>query len=112
MLEKSGSIIEREVNFEIGQEAITLYQVLKENNNLSLVKFILKTGRTHQIRVHSKWIGHPLLGDSLYNKSSNLIERQALHAFKIAFIHPISNKKMSFETEIPKDILNAFNNYN
>lgn len=112
LLAKNGSIIEREINFENGQEALTYYQVIKEENHLSLVRFELKTGRTHQIRVHSQYIGHPLLGDTLYNQKSSLINRQALHAYKIEFIHPILKKKMSFETELPKDIQNIFNDYN
>lgn len=109
---KEGSIIEREVNFEKGQEAITYYKVLFEEGDLSLVKFKLKTGRTHQIRVHSKYMNAPILGDTLYDKKSNLINRQALHAFKIEFIHPILKNKMSFETPIPKDIQNIFSNHN
>lgn len=109
---KEGSIIEREVNFKKGQEAITYYKVLFEEEDLSLVKFKLKTGRTHQIRVHSKHMNAPILGDTLYDKKSNLINRQALHAFKIEFIHPILKNKMSFETPIPKDIQNIFSNHN
>lgn len=109
---KEESIIEREVNFEKGQEAITYYKVLFEEGDLSLVKFKLKTGRTHQIRVHSKYMNAPILGDTLYDKKSNLINRQALHAFKIEFIHPILKNKMSFETPIPKDIQNIFSNHN
>ena len=109
---KPGSIIEREVNFENGQNALTHYKVIYEENNLSLVIFKLETGRTHQIRVHSKYLGHPILGDSLYNKKSQLINRQALHAFKIEFIHPILKNKMSFEVKPPKDITNVFNNHN
>lgn len=64
----------------------------------------LKLGRTHQIRVHSKYIGHPILGDTLYGNGSNLINRQALHAYKVSFIHPISKKKMIIEADIPEDI--------
>ena len=90
---KAGSIIEREVN-EIGDFAITHYKVLQESNNLSLVQFTLETGRTHQIRVHSKYIGHPILGDTLYGNPSNLVERQALHCYKLEFIHPITHKKI------------------
>lgn len=71
---------------------------------LCLVKFILETGRTHQIRVHSKYIGHPILGDSLYGKTSNLISRQALHAYKISFIHPIKKEALEFEVPLPEDI--------
>lgn len=113
---KFGSIIEREVNFENGQEAITYYKILKEksinNSNFSLVHFELKTGRTHQIRVHSKFISAPILGDTLYNKNSEFISRQALHAKKISFIHPILKKEMSFETSIPKDMKIIFDNHN
>lgn len=64
----------------------------------------LKLGRTHQIRVHSKYIGHPILGDTLYGNSSELINRQALHAYKVSFIHPISKKEMTIEENIPEDM--------
>ena len=116
---KENSIIERTISLN-GAPSITNYNVLKrfeindiENNKykdthstikLSLIEFTLETGRTHQIRVHSKFIGHPLLGDTLYGNPSNLISRQALHAYKISFIHPISNKILEFETDLPKDI--------
>lgn len=100
---KANSIIERQVSPD-GQESITHYKVLKEYSNYSLVHFILETGRTHQIRVHCNYIGHPILGDSLYGKSSNLIDRQALHAYKVTFIHPITNKKMEIIAELPPDI--------
>lgn len=100
---KSDSIIEREINSN-GQKAITHYQLIQNYTNYCLVKFQLETGRTHQIRVHTKYIGHPILGDSLYATPSELISRQALHAYKISFIHPITNQKMIFETEIPKDM--------
>lgn len=104
---KVGSIIEREVN-ENGTSAITHFETIKnfeyENIPLCLVKFILETGRTHQIRVHAKYIGHPILGDSLYGTSSNIISRQALHAYKISFIHPINKNVLTFETSLPDDI--------
>lgn len=67
----------------------------------------METGRTHQIRVHMAHIGHPLLGDSLYNKSDNaslLISRQALHSYKMEFIHPVLKNKILLEAEIPKDM--------
>lgn len=100
---KENSIIERQVSPD-GQESITHYKVLKEYSNYSLVHFILETGRTHQIRVHCNYIGHPILGDTLYGKSSNLIDRQALHSCKVTFIHPITNKKMEIIAELPIDI--------
>lgn len=69
------------------------------------MEFKLETGRTHQIRVHSKHIGHSILGDTLYGSASKLISRQALHAYKIVFFHPLTNQKMQFETSLPNDIL-------
>ena len=104
---KDGSIIEREISVN-GNYSITHYELIqnfeKNNEKLSLVKFILETGRTHQIRLHSKHIGFPILGDSLYGSISTLINRQALHAYKITFIHPISKKEIVIETELPKDM--------
>ena len=70
---------------------------------MSLVKCKLLTGRTHQIRVHMAYIGHSLLGDTLYGKESPLIKRQALHCYKIAFIHPISQKKIELKIDMPKE---------
>lgn len=104
---KENSIIEREVS-KNGDTAITHFKVLKIYNNMSLVKFTLETGRTHQIRVHSKYIGHPIIGDTLYGLSSPLINRQALHAYKVSFIHPIIKKQISIITDLPKDILSLF----
>ena len=99
---KQGSIIEREVN-KHGKRAITHYHLIKNYTDFCLVEFELETGRTHQIRVHSKYIGNPILGDTLYGNSSDLITRQALHAYKIEFIHPITKKQMIFETDLPND---------
>lgn len=102
---KEDSIIERCVS-EAGDKAVTHYEVLKNVNNYSVVKCILETGRTHQIRVHLAHIGHPLLGDTLYGTSSPLISRQALHAYKVKFIHPISLKSIELTAKIPNDIEN------
>lgn len=70
----------------------------------SVVKCKLETGRTHQIRVHMAHIGHPLLGDDLYVGNTSLISRQALHSYRISFIHPISKQNVSFEVSLPNDI--------
>ena len=96
---KENSIIERHISPD-GQTAITEYTVLKEYENYSLVRCILHTGRTHQIRVHMAYIGHPLLGDTLYGHSSSLINRQALHSYKISFLHPITNKMFELHVDV------------
>jgi len=102
---KENSIIERCIS-KNGDTAITHYEVLKTTDNYSVVKCILETGRTHQIRVHMAHLGHPLLGDTLYGKPSNLISRQALHAYKISFIHPINRQKVELEIQLPADFEN------
>ena len=107
---KENSIIERCIN-ENGDKAITEYEVLKYNKekNYSVVKCVLKTGRTHQIRVHMQYIGHPILGDTLYGNPSTLIDRQALHAYCISFIHPLKNEKITYKASIPEDTLQLSN---
>lgn len=102
---KDGSIIERCIDNN-GQKSITIYEVLRKYDKYSKVRCILKTGRTHQIRVHFSHIGHPLLGDTLYGFSSNFIDRQALHSYKVSFIHPITLEHLSFNAPIPDDMAN------
>ena len=102
---KEGSIIERCVD-EKGAPSITHYLVLNESvdEDYSVVQCTLETGRTHQIRVHMSAIDHPLLGDTLYGKESNLINRQALHSYKVSFIHPITKKRVTYIAPLPYDI--------
>ncbi len=106
---------------EDGKNSVTRYTTLLTNgsNNISLVRFVLETGRCHQIRVHSRHLGHPLVGDGLYGPCSkdypepvllklcneNRICRQALHASLLSFIHPITRKEMTFHSPLPKDML-------
>ena len=92
---KPGSIIERCI-LDTGKPSITNFEVLKEFNSFSLIKCILETGRTHQIRVHFSSIGHPLIGDDLYGLKSDLIDGQALCCYKLSFIHPVSLENCSF----------------
>lgn len=99
------SIIERIVT-EKGKEAITKYEVIKENGQYSLLKLNLLTGRTHQIRVHLSHIGYPIVGDELYGGKLTMIEGQALHCYKISFIHPFLNIRLTFVANIPKEIEN------
>ena len=101
-----GSTIEREINLETGERAVTHYTVLKENKDLncSQIKLWLETGRTHQIRVHMKHLGHPLLGDFLYNPDMTYIKRQALHSHSLTFKHPITKEPMHFVAPVPSDM--------
>lgn len=100
---KEGSIIERYVS-ETGDIAITHYKVLKRKTDFDIVECILETGRTHQIRVHFAYLGHSLLSDTLYGTSSSLINRQALHAYKVEFTHPLSKKKVKYIATVPEDL--------
>lgn len=99
-----GSTIERCVNEEQGEYACTHYKTLYSNNHYSLVSLKLETGRTHQIRVHMKHIGHPLPGDFLYNPDYSQIQRQALHSHKLSFVHPITKELLEFRAELPDDM--------
>ena len=103
---KLGSIIERAVCFDgHGEEAITHYEVLKEiSNTQSVVKVLLQTGRTHQIRVHFSYMGHPIIGDTLYGNESVYIKRQALHAYKVSFFHPITKQTLTIVCPLPSDM--------
>ena len=108
---KENSIIERCVN-PLGDSAITNYKVIQELNSptsLSVLDINLITGRTHQIRVHTSYLGHPIIGDSLYGNASPFISRQALHAYKIEFLNPITNKKMVINSELPNDMKQILN---
>lgn len=99
-----GSTIERCVDMENGERAITHYKRLSYSKGYSLVSLRLETGRTHQIRVHMKHIGHPLPGDFLYNPNYDIIKRQALHSHRLSFIHPITKEPMDFTAELPADM--------
>lgn len=90
-----------------GKQAITEYEIIKKYDNFSLLEIKIKTGRTHQIRVHMKAIGHPVVGDKKYNNFSHNIKRQFLHAHNIKFKHPINDKILDINSEIPRD-LNEF----
>lgn len=99
---KEGSIIERCIDSS-GQYSKTIYNLISEFDTYSLVHCILETGRTHQIRVHFSFLGHPLLGDTLYGQPSPLISHQALHSYQVSFIHPITNKVKKFTAPLPYD---------
>lgn len=91
-----------------GAPSITHYKVIEHLKGHSLIELILETGRTHQIRVHMSYIGHPVLGDHLYGgENVNLMERQALHAVELSFNHPITKLPVNFKAPVPEDMLNA-----
>ena len=100
------STIERCVDFATGEHAVTHFTRLAYNaeKNLSLVALKLETGRTHQIRVHLKHIGYPIIGDFLYNPDYTYCQRQALHSATLDFVHPITKKEMHFASPLPEDL--------
>ena len=101
---KPGPVLERVVDFTAGEPAVTHYQVLNEKNGYSLVSLRLETGRTHQIRIHMKFLGFPLIGDYLYNPDMEVIHRQALHSFCLRFRHPVTGADMHFTAPLPEDM--------
>ena len=110
-----------------GKEAQTNYQVIKESQYFSHVNYFPKTGRTHQIRVHSAFVGNPIIGDTKYGGGLSrikgyipeiskkmellftIVQRHILHAQKISFIHPRNEKEINFESDLPDDIQNIIN---
>lgn len=100
--------IARQVDFEKGERAVTHYEVIEEKNGHSLVSIHLETGRTHQIRVHFKYIGHPLIGDEIYNPDFEWMQRQALHSHAVKFRHPITGEEMEFVADMPEDMNRVF----
>lgn len=101
---KEGSIIERTIDRERGERAVTHYRVVEEKNGHSLVSLSLETGRTHQIRIHMKYLGFPIIGDYLYNPDMEHIGRQALHSCRMAFPHPITGESLEFTAPLPEDM--------
>ncbi|KMT22736.1 RluA family pseudouridine synthase [Clostridium cylindrosporum] len=89
---------------EDGQRAITHYKVLASNKDMSAVRVILETGRTHQIRVHMKHMGHTIIGDTLYGSESDVIGRQALHAYKLKFNTIRDNNPLELVANLPGDL--------
>ena len=106
---KPGSIIERWVDPEHGEPAVTHFQTLWQGKDFSLLKLQLETGRTHQIRVHMAASGHPLLGDTLYAPDAphSPILRQALHSWRLEFRHPLTKEAMRFTAPLPDDMMSV-----
>lgn len=106
-----GSAILRQVDIENGERAITHYEPLVSENNLTLLRIHLETGRTHQIRVHMNAIGHPLPGDYLYHPTYERIKRQPLHSASLSFLHPITKTAMHLTAPVPEDMKNLFTRF-
>ena len=102
------SVIERHVDFLHGEPAVTHYERLETKNEHSLLEIHLETGRTHQIRVHMGYIGHPLPADYLYHPEYNCFKRQPLHSLQLEFRHPVTDKSMCLLAPVPEDMCNAF----
>ena len=99
-----GSVLRREVRPD-GAAAVTRYRVESTKNGRSLVRLELETGRTHQIRVHMAWLGHPLVGDFLYGtERPELIGRTALHAWQLSLKHPLTGQRLELTAPVPNDM--------
>ncbi len=109
LVESKALIVYSSKNPEVGQKAVTHYEVLKSNKNFSLLKVNLETGRKNQIRVHAKDMGHSVVGDEKYGAKTDPIKRLGLHAWVLAFKHPITGKDFRFETEMPTKFTGLFN---
>lgn len=96
----------RRVVSATGKDSKTYFKVVQEYCNLSLLELKLASGRTHQIRVHMKWLGFPIVGDDMYHKSSEDIQRQALHAWSVTFQHPRTRERLNIRAPLPLDMKN------
>ncbi|HEY8362059.1 MAG TPA: RluA family pseudouridine synthase [Tissierellaceae bacterium] len=105
--EEEGSI--RKIVTENGQRAITKYSVIERYKDATLLDVQIFTGRTHQIRVHLNYIGHPIIGDVLYNERSQYISRQALHSYYLKIQHPRSKEMIEFNAPLPQDMKELIN---
>lgn len=100
---QEGSFIAREVGAG-GKESRTHWQALASDGEITLVRLWLETGRTHQIRVHMAWLGHPLLGDTLYGCEDGLLPRHGLHCARMCFTHPLTGKEIDLKSPLPADM--------
>ena len=105
------SLILRQVDPDKGDPAFYPATLSVPQDGLSLVQLQLETGRTHQIRVHMTSIGHPLIGDTLYNPETALLARQALHSYRLAFTHPVTGVPLEFTSSLPADMAEFFPEY-
>lgn len=100
---REGSCITREVG-EGGKDSVTHWQSLATDGEISLVRVVLETGRTHQIRVHLSWLGYPLAGDTMYGTDQTQLPRHALHCARMAFPHPVTGESVRLSCPMPADM--------
>ncbi len=100
---KEGCCITREVG-EGGKESVTHYEALGSDGEVTLVRLHLETGRTHQIRVHMAYLGHPLAGDTMYGTDETVMPRHGLHCAEMAFTHPLTGERLSLTSPLPEDM--------
>ena len=104
ILRAQDSLMLRRTDDLLGDPARTSYRVLERKNGATLVEALPLTGRTHQLRVHFAYIGHPIIGDTMYGQASPYIDRQALHAFSLTFTHPTNGERMTVTAPLPADM--------
>lgn len=107
---REGSCIAREVG-EGGKPSVTHWQALDSDGDITLLRVVIDTGRTHQIRVHMAWLGHPLAGDTLYGTDGMRLPRHALHCAEMDFPHPESGELMRFACPLPDDMAALLKNH-
>ena len=100
---KEGCTITREVG-EGGKDSVTHWQALATDGEITLVRVVIETGRTHQIRVHMSWLGHPLAGDTMYGTDETVLPRHGLHCARTDFVHPITEEPVHLTSPIPSDM--------
>lgn len=100
---KEGCCITREVG-EGGKPSVTHWESLGTDGEISLVRLVLETGRTHQIRVHMAWLGYPLAGDTMYGTDETYLPRHGLHCAHMTLIHPVTGEPMAFAAPLPEDM--------
>lgn len=108
LFESKAFIVYSSQDPEKGEKAVTHYRTIKSNEQYSLLRMNLETGKKNQIRVHLKDLGHPVIGDKKYGSASNPIGRLGLHAWVLAFTHPRTREKLRFETSVPGSFLKLF----
>ena len=106
-----GSALKRCVDFDSGETAVTHYERLAMRDNFSLLEIHLETGRTHQIRVHMRYLGYPLPGDFLYCPDYTRFARQPLHSLQLEFTHPLTGEPLRFLAPVPRDMAKTFSGF-